>query len=201
VEPGTPQDADSSSDIHPGLVFDPELRAFLEMSRQASTMSPEASSRGHDPPDDTRYPEEHRPEPPSEPRSDYRSSPHAIGAGFLILVARELTGATQRKLARDVGTSQPTLARIGTGARTPALRTLLRVTRAAGFELVLGLRRPEAHLPRRRTLDAFALIGTLHLNDDDGLADFVVYREPSPLEGPRDADEDVTPAGSPPHFA
>ena len=33
-----------------------------------------------------------------------------------------------------------------------------------------------------------ALIGTLHVNDDDGLADFVVYRQPSPLEGPRDAD-------------
>jgi transcriptional regulator with XRE-family HTH domain len=198
VEAGSPNDRDAQdADIHPGIVFDPELRAFLEMSRQASTMSREASSRGHDPPDDARYPEGHRP----EPRSDYRSSPHAIGAGFLILVARELTGVTQRKLARDVGTSQPTLARIETGARTPALRTLLRVARAAGFELVLGLRRPDARVPPQRTLDAFALIGTLHLNDDDGLADFVVYREPSPLEGPRDADEDVTPAGSPPRSA
>jgi hypothetical protein len=68
---------------------------------------------------------------------------------------------------------------------------------------VLGLRRPDARLPPKRTLDAFAPIGTLHLNDDDGLADFVVYREPSPLEGPRDNDEgeDVTPVGSPPRFA
>jgi len=148
-------------------------------------MSPEASARGYDLPDDARYPKEHQ--QGSRPRSDYRSSPHAIGAGFLILVARELTGTTQRELARHVGTSQPTLARMETGARTPALRTLLRVARAAGFELVLGLRRPEARLPPQRTLDAFALLGTLHLNDDDALADFVVYREPSPLEGPRDS--------------
>jgi transcriptional regulator with XRE-family HTH domain len=208
VEPGSPHDdrdspddpaafvADQQADIHPGIVFDPELRAFLEMS-------PEASAWGHDPPDDARYSEEHRPEHRSQPRSDYRSSSHAIGAGFLILVARELTGVTQRKLARDVGTSQPTLARIETGARTPALRTLLRVARAAGFELVLGLRRPDARLPPKRTLDAFALIGTLHLNDDDRLADFVVCREPSPLQGPRDEDEeeDLTPAGSPLRFA
>jgi transcriptional regulator with XRE-family HTH domain len=118
-------------------------------------------------------------------------------------VARELTGPTQRKLAQRVGTSQPTLARIETGARTPSLRTLLRVARAAGFELVLGLRRPDARLPPKRGLDAFALIGTVHLNDDDGLADFVVYPEPSPLEGPRDEDEDedLTTTGSPPRFA
>jgi transcriptional regulator with XRE-family HTH domain len=210
VEPGSPHvDREShEADIHQGIVFDPELRALLEMSRQASTMSseastmsPEASARGHDPPGDARYPEGHQPEPRCEPRTDYRSSPHAIGAGFLILVARELTGVTQRTLARDVGTSQPTLARIETGARTPALCTLLRVARAAGFELVLGLRRPDVRLPPKRTLDAFALLGTLHLNDDDGFADFVVYREPSPLEGPRDADEDLTRAGSPPRFA
>lgn len=195
MEPGSPHDdRDAHADTHPGIVFDPELRAFLAMSHEASTA-------GHDPLNDARYPEEHRP----EPRPDYRSSPHAIGAGFLILVARELTGISQRRLAQRVGTSQPTLARIETGARTPNLRTLLRVARAAGFELVLGLRRPDARLPPKRTLNAFAVIGTLQLNDDDGLADFVVYREPSPLEGPRNEDEDedadLTPAGSPPRFA
>lgn len=157
-------------------------------------MSREASTEGHGPSKDARYPNEYQPEPDSEsafgPRvADYRSSPHAIGAGFLILVARELTGTSQRRLANRVGTSQPTLARIETGNRTPTVRTLLRVARAAGFELVLGLRRPDARLPPQRTLDAFVLIGTLHLNEDDGLADFVVYREPSPLEGPRDEEE------------
>lgn len=76
--------------------------------------------------------------------------------------------------------------RLETGNRTPTVRTLLRVATAAGFELVLGLRRPDARLPPRSTLDAFAILGTLHLNDADGLGDFVVYREPGPLEGPRD---------------
>ena len=32
----------------------------------------------------------------------------------------------------------------------------------------------------------FALIGTLHLNPEDGLADFTVLREPSVFEGPPD---------------
>jgi transcriptional regulator with XRE-family HTH domain len=164
----------------PGIVFDPELRAFLAMSRQASSMSQEASVRDHDLPDDGRYQDEYQPHP------EYRSSPHAIGAGFLVLVARELTGTTQRRLAERVGTSQPTLARIETGTRVPTVRTLLKVARAAEFELVLGLRRPDARLPPQHTLDAFSLVGTLQLNEDDGLADFVVYREPSPLEGPRD---------------
>jgi transcriptional regulator with XRE-family HTH domain len=177
VEPRDAGDAGRTGDTHSGIVFDPELRAFLAMSREASAMSREASTEGHGPPNDARYPNEYQPEPSV---ADYRSSPHAIGAGFLILVARELTGTSQRRLAKRVGTSQPTLARIETGNRTPTVRTLLRVARAAGFELVLGLRRPDARLPPQRTLDAFALIGTLHLNEDDGLADFVVCREPSP---------------------
>jgi transcriptional regulator with XRE-family HTH domain len=180
-------DADGRSDTHPGIVFDPEIQAFLTryreasaMSREASAMSRTASEEDGDLPNDGPYPNEYRPE------RDYRSSPNAIGAGFLVLVARELTGTTQRQLAQRVGTSQPTLARIETGNRTPTVRTLLRVARAAGFEIVLGLRRSDARLPPQPTLDAFALIGTLHLNDEDGLADFVVYREPSPLEGPKD---------------
>jgi transcriptional regulator with XRE-family HTH domain len=149
-------------------------------------MSQAASARGYDLPDDDRYQDEYQACDEHQHRLEYRSSPHAIGAGFLVLVARELTGTTQRRLAERVGTSQPTLARIETGTRLPTVRTLLRVARAAEFELVLGLRRPDARLPPRHTLDAFALVGTLRLNEDDGLADFVVYREPSPLEGQRD---------------
>ena len=187
-------DANGRSDIHPGIVFDPELQAFLTRYREGSGISREASEGAGDLPSDGPYPDEYQPEPEPEPEreperdappSDYRSSLNASGAGFVVLVARELIGTTQRALARRVGTSQPTLARIETGNRTPTVRTLLRVARAAGFDLVLGLRRPDARLPPRRTLDAFALIGTLHLNDDDGLADFVVYREPEPSRGPQ----------------
>ena len=114
------------------------------------------------------------------------TGPSPLGAGYLILVARELTGLSQARLARRAATSQPALARLETGNVLPALRTLLRIVDAAGFHLVLGLRRPNAPTPAPAELEAagFALLGTIHPNPDDGLADFVVLREPSPLEGP-----------------
>jgi DNA-binding XRE family transcriptional regulator len=56
----------------------------------------------------------------------------SLGAGELILVRRELTGLSQRRLAARVGTSQPTLALLETGNRIPTLRTLLRIAEAAG---------------------------------------------------------------------
>ena len=113
--------------------------------------------------------------------------PSPLGAGHLILVARELSGLSQRDLARAVRTSQPTLATIETGNRTPTIRTLMRIAHAAGFELVIGLRRPGAPPPDAGIIYAqgFDLLGTLRPDPHDGLADFVVLREPSPFEGPR----------------
>jgi len=113
--------------------------------------------------------------------------PSPLGAGYLILVVRELTGMSQRVLARSIGTSQPALATLETGNRTPTLRTLMRVADATGFELVIGLRRPNNPPANPDALRAqgFDLLGTLKPNPQDGLADFVVLREPSPLEGPR----------------
>jgi len=113
--------------------------------------------------------------------------PSPLGAGYLILVVRELTGMSQRVLARAIGTSQPTLATLETGNRTPTLRTLMRVADATGFELVIGLRRPNNPPPNPDALRAqgFDLLGTLKPNPQDGLADFVVLRQPSPVEGPR----------------
>ena len=113
--------------------------------------------------------------------------PSPLGAGYLILVVRELTGMSQRVLARSIGTSQPTLATLETGNRVPSVRTLLRVADATGFELVIGLRRPNVPAPKPNDLQAqgFDLLGTLSRNTQDGLADFVVLREPSPTEGPR----------------
>ena len=115
------------------------------------------------------------------------SPPSPLGAGYLILVSRELTGMSQRVLAREVGTSQPTLASLETGNRLPTIRTLLRIACATGFELVIGLRRPGATAPDPVTLhdEGFDLLGMLQPNAEDGLADFVVLREPSPFEGPR----------------
>jgi transcriptional regulator with XRE-family HTH domain len=116
------------------------------------------------------------------------SAPQPLGAGYLLLVARELSGLSQRALAGRIGTSQSTLATIETGNRLPTIRTLLRVADAAGLELVLGLRRPDAPRPDHLAIRdlGFALLGTLHSNPDDGLADLVVLREPTPFEGPRD---------------
>jgi transcriptional regulator with XRE-family HTH domain len=113
--------------------------------------------------------------------------PSPLGAGHLILVARELSGLSQRVLARAVGTSQPTLAILETGNRTPTIRTLMRVAKATGFELVIGLRRPGAPPADPGNLHAqgFDLLGTLRPDPQDGLADFVVLREPTPFEGPR----------------
>src|SRR4029450_9549487 len=73
--------------------------------------------------------------------------PSPLGAGYLILVVRELSGLSQRSLARAVGTSQPTLATLETGNRTPTIRTLMRVAQGSGGELVIGLRRPGARAP------------------------------------------------------
>jgi transcriptional regulator with XRE-family HTH domain len=116
------------------------------------------------------------PPPPSPP-----------GAGYLILVARELSGLSQRDLARAVRTSQPTLATLETGNRTPTIRTLMRVAQATEFELVIGLRRPGAPPPDPDIIhkQGFDLLGTLRPDPHDGLADFIVLREPGPLEGPR----------------
>lgn len=52
----------------------------------------------------------------------------------------------------------------------------------------MGLRHREAPAPDPTALEemGFALVGTLHRNPDDGLADFLVLREPSVFEGPPD---------------
>ena len=62
----------------------------------------------------------------------------------------------------------------------------MRIADATGFDLVIGLRRANAPRPNPEALHAlgFDLIGTLRPNPEDGLADFVVFREPSPFEGP-----------------
>ena len=132
-------------------------------------------------PSDTSFDIDLSPEIPARPQAS------SLGAGELILVCRELTGWSQRRLAAHVGTSQPALARLETGNAMPTVRTLLRIAEAAGFELVMGLRRPGGPPPAPEVLDAmgFALLGTLERNEDDGLADFAALREPSPLEGPR----------------
>jgi hypothetical protein len=51
-------------------------------------------------------------------------APSPLGASYLILVVRELSGLSQRAIAHAIGTSQPTLATLETGNRVPTIRTL-----------------------------------------------------------------------------
>lgn len=160
--------AGARGDTHPGIEDVGENTAASAMPREASGMTGIPS-------DDPGY------------HDGYRGFPtSSLGAGHLLLVLRELTGLSQRRLAQRMRTSQPTLARIEAGHRIPALRTLLRATEAAGFQLVLGLLEADADPPTRGELDAFALVGVLRSNLDDELADLVVLREPSVFDGPED---------------
>jgi hypothetical protein len=68
----------------------------------------------------------------------------------------------------------------------PTVRTLVRVATAAGFELILGLRDLDADPPLPGELADFLLLGSLRLDPHDGLADFVVIREPGLFVGPSD---------------
>ncbi|HEY5906037.1 MAG TPA: helix-turn-helix transcriptional regulator [Actinomycetota bacterium] len=102
----------------------------------------------------------------------------SLGVGELVLSARELIGLSQRTLAAFAGTSQNAVTAIETGNRLPTIRSLMRLVEGAGLELVVGLRRPGADQP--------VVLGALVSNADDGLADFLPLRAPSPFDGPPD---------------
>jgi transcriptional regulator with XRE-family HTH domain len=112
--------------------------------------------------------------------------PSPLGAGYLLLVVRELSGLSRRSLARAVGTSQLTLATFETGNRTPTIRTLMRVAQATAFELVIGLRRPGAPRPDPAILHAhgFDLLGTLRPDPQDGLRRFRRAPRAEPVRRP-----------------
>jgi uncharacterized protein len=65
-------------------------------------------------------------------------------AGVLLAGVRREAGLTQAELARRAGTSQAMVARYETGAASPTVRTLGRLLRAAGRELVLSSGLPDS---------------------------------------------------------
>ena len=67
-----------------------------------------------------------------------------MGAGYLIYVARKHSGLRQDVLARRMGTTQSRISHWESGLQLPTLRTLKRVTDAAGLELVVGLKHPDS---------------------------------------------------------
>jgi transcriptional regulator with XRE-family HTH domain len=62
---------------------------------------------------------------------------------------RELTGMTQVELARRAGTSQPTIAAYEAGAKSPTMRTVGRLARAAGLDLIVSFVPPLTREDRR----------------------------------------------------
>lgn len=63
-----------------------------------------------------------------------------MGAAETIRETRERAGLTQAALARRAGTSQPMIARYESGAASPTVRTLQRLLKAAGCDLLLSTR-------------------------------------------------------------
>ena len=107
-----------------------------------------------------------------------RSAASSLGTGEIVLTARELAGVLAAETRDRAWVLATGVAAIESGKRLPTIRTLIRVVEGAGLELVVGLRRPGADQP--------VVLGALVSNADDGLADFLPLRAPSPFDGPPD---------------
>jgi transcriptional regulator with XRE-family HTH domain len=66
-------------------------------------------------------------------------------AGSIIQLARLKSNLSQRELATEAGTSGAAIAAYETGRREPTMPTLLRILRAAGFDLRLHLTPYDPH--------------------------------------------------------
>jgi len=62
----------------------------------------------------------------------------AFQIGLEVEVARAKKGMTQQELAERLGTKQPSIARIESGAALPSVRTLERIARALDLDLQIG---------------------------------------------------------------
>jgi transcriptional regulator with XRE-family HTH domain len=87
----------------------------------------------------------------------YAAERKRMGVGYLVLKARSEAGMTQATLARAVGTSQSTVARWESGAQVPSVTSMVKIAQATGFELALGLHRPDE---RPGKLAAVEFLGT-----------------------------------------
>src|ERR1022692_1351419 len=72
----------------------------------------------------------------------------AITAGALLRRARRGAGASQQELAARAGVTQSVISAYESGHRQPAIPTLAALVDAAGYELVLDLRRQPRRLGR-----------------------------------------------------
>ncbi|HKN80739.1 MAG TPA: helix-turn-helix transcriptional regulator, partial [Actinomycetota bacterium] len=112
-------------------------------------------------------------------------------------MVRELSGLSQRQLAARTDTSQPNLASLETGNRIPTVRTLMRIADAAGFELVIGLRHPDAPTPDPDVLHAegFDLVGTCNRTPRTAWPTSWYSASPAPSRARPDPASSAGPAG------
>ena len=66
----------------------------------------------------------------------------AVSAAALLRQARKGAGLSQQELAARAGVTQSVISAYESGHRQPAVPTLAALVDAAGYELVMGLRRP-----------------------------------------------------------
>jgi DNA-binding Xre family transcriptional regulator len=89
----------------------------------------------------------------------------ALGRFIAIEVLRHRTGRgwSQRKLGKVLGMTQPQVARLEAGERTPTFDTLMRISAGLGIELTINVtpsnRRPRLVTKRARTANA---VGEVH---------------------------------------
>src|SRR3954471_4581951 len=86
--------------------------------------------------------------------------------GALIRQAREAEGLTQAALARRLGITQPSIARLEAAGDEVTVATLQRALNAMGRALVLEV------LPRKSSVDETLLHSTLALSPEARLASF-----------------------------
>src|SRR3954468_5164016 len=92
-----------------------------------------------------------------------------MSTGALIRQAREAEGLTQAALARRLGITQPSIARLEAGGDEVTVATLQRALNAMGRALVLEV------LPRKSSVDETLLHSTLALTPDERLGRFEAW--------------------------
>lgn len=73
-------------------------------------------------------------------RRGYREASEAFGLAEQVRQGRESVGMTQAELAKRIGSTQPSIARLEAGGVTPRLDTLHRIASALDLDLVVKLR-------------------------------------------------------------
>jgi transcriptional regulator with XRE-family HTH domain len=69
--------------------------------------------------------------------SRYERTVAALGVASAVRSARRRAGMSQMELARRVGTSQPSIARLEQGRVSPTVTSLERIAKALGAQLVV----------------------------------------------------------------